>query len=45
MLEVLIFIALSAILIFLIGHSWIDSYFQRKEEVMNRMMQQGRGEV
>ncbi len=45
MLEALILLFMAATLIFLIGHSWIDSYFRRKEEVMNRMMQTGRGEV
>lgn len=37
----LIGVVMSAVLLYLIGHSFIDSFFARKEELLNRMYEKG----
>lgn len=32
-------------LVTLIGHSFINAYFRRKEEMMNKLIQTGKGEL
>ncbi len=44
-IQCLFLIFITACLLFLVGHSFIDSYFKRKEEMMNKLIQTGRGEL
>ena len=37
-------VILSGVLVFVIGHSFIDSFFDRKEGLISQMVELGKGE-
>lgn len=43
--QYMLLIFVTSCLLFLVGHSFIDAYFKRKGEMMDRLIQTGRGEL
>lgn len=43
-MDYLIEIIMIAVFVYFIGHSFIDTFFEKKEEMINRMMNQEEGE-